>query len=60
MKKVYPVCLFIILIILLINFSIAIYEFIDYQKRVESGNERWRQVEERIEELESECNGTNG
>ena len=46
-------------IVLTINFISVITERIDYEKRKESGNERWRQVEtiindidERVKELE--------
>ena len=46
-------------IVLTINFISVITESIDYEKRKESGNERWRQVEtiindidERVKELE--------
>ena len=54
-RKLYPVLLFIVLFILLCNMFLAIYEFLDYQKRVNSGNERWKQVETRIEEIERCC-----
>ena len=59
-NRLYPMVLIIILIILFFNFSIALYEYFDYQKRVNSGNERWKQVEERIKELEAKCDGRNG
>ncbi len=46
-------------IVLTINFISVITERIDYEKRKEAGNERWRQVEiiiksidERVKELE--------
>lgn len=46
-------------IVLTINFISVITERIDYEKRKESGNERWKQVEtiingidERVKELE--------
>ena len=54
-RKLYPVLLFVVLFILLCNMFLAIYEYIDYQKRVNSGNERWKQVEARIEEIERCC-----
>lgn len=60
MKKAYPISMIAVLILLIINFSIALYEFFDYQKRVDSGNERWEQVEERIKKIEEMCNGRNG
>ena len=55
-RKLYPILLFSVLFILLCNMFLAIYEYIDYQKRVNSGNERWKQVEARIEEIERCCN----
>lgn len=54
-RKLYPVLLFVVLFILLCNVFLAIYEYLDYQKRVNSGNERWKQVEARIEEIERCC-----
>ena len=54
-RKLYPILLFSVLLILLSNMFLAIYEYIDYQKRVNSGNERWKQVEARIEEIERCC-----
>ena len=54
-RKLYPILLFSVLFILLCNMFLAIYEYLDYQKRVNSGNERWKQVETRIEEIERCC-----
>lgn len=54
-RKLYPILLFSVLLILLCNMFLAIYEYLDYQKRVNSGNERWKQVEERIQEIERCC-----
>ena len=54
-RKLYPILLFSVLLILLCNMFLAIYEYLDYQKRVNSGNERWKQVEARIEEIERCC-----
>ena len=54
-RKLYPVLLFVVLFILLCNMFLAIYEYLDYQKRVDSGNERWKQVEERIQDIERCC-----
>lgn len=58
-RKLYPVLLFVVLFMLLSNMFIILYEYIDYQKRVNSGNERWKQVEARIEEIERCCNERN-
>lgn len=54
-RKLYPALLFVVLFMLLSNMFLAIYEYLDYQKRVNSGNERWKQVETRIEEIERCC-----
>ena len=54
-RKLYPVLLFVVLFILLCNMFLALYDYLDYQKRVNSGNERWKQVEARIEEIERCC-----
>lgn len=59
-KRIYPIILAGLLLILIFNFFIAIYEYVDYQKRVQSGNDKWKLVEKRIEELEKKCNGRNG
>lgn len=40
--------LVVILIFIFINIFSSLYTMHDYEKRKESGNERWRQVEERI------------
>ena len=40
---------------LIFEFGYTIFNYFDYEKRVESGNERWKQVEERIEEIEECC-----
>lgn len=54
----FPIALLILVLILLIfNFGVTLYELTDYEQRKESGNERWQQVEERIEKLEEACNG---
>lgn len=66
MKKDRRIIIFILLIIMLtINFIAMITNQLDYEKRKESGNERWKQVEaiingidERVKELEenARCN----
>ena len=58
-RKLYPILLFSVLFILLCNMFLAIYEYLDYQKRVNSGNGRWKQVEARIEEIERCCDERN-
>lgn len=60
MKKDRRLIIFILLLVILtVDFIITLYDKIDYEKRKESGNERWRQVEtiindidERVKELE--------
>lgn len=55
--------IFILLIfVLTFDFFMTIYDKIDYEKRKESGNERWEQVEEiingideRVKELEKDA-----
>lgn len=53
------VCIFgliLVLILLLFNMAYSVYEFVDYQSRIQSGNDRWLQVEERIVNIESQVN----
>lgn len=44
--------LIVILILLACNIGYTCYEMIDYEKRKDSGNERWKQVENRILQTE--------
>lgn len=44
----------IVLVFLVINFLTAIETFIGYNKSKASGNERWKQVEERIVRIETD------
>lgn len=46
-------------ILLLIGMVGEVVQWVDYQKRVNSGNARWVQVEERIKAIE-ECCGCDG
>lgn len=46
-------------ILLLIGMVGEIVQWFDYQKRIDSGNARWKQVEERIINIE-ECCGCDG
>ncbi len=55
-KKIIPIMLFVVLFMLIFNFIFALYEYLEFQDRIESGNSRWKQVEERIEEIERCCN----
>ncbi len=54
-EKIMPIILFLVLLFLIFEFGYTIYSYIDYEQRVESGNERWKQVEERIKEIEECC-----
>lgn len=42
-----------LLIFLALNIAFTIYYMVDYESRKDSGNERWRQVEERIVTIEN-------
>lgn len=53
-KYLIPIMWFLILLILIFQLFYNLYLLIDYNKRKESGNERWKQVEERIKKLEEE------
>lgn len=55
-KKIMPVMLFIVLAMLIFNLGFALYEYLEFRDRVDSGNDRWKQVEERIKEIERCCN----
>lgn len=50
--KIIIVFLIVILILLACNIGYTYYEMIDYEKRKDSGNERWKQVENRILQTE--------
>lgn len=56
-EKIIPVILILVLLMLVFEFGYTIYEHFDYEQRVESGNERWKQVEERINQIEDNCCG---
>ena len=55
-EKIFQTILKVILFFLIFNFLYNIYYFIDYESRKAAGNERWRQVEEKIKEIERCCN----
>lgn len=50
--KMFYATIIICFVILTINFVMNLAEQIDYEKRKDSGNERWKQVEERIINIE--------
>ena len=45
-----------LLIFLALNIAFTMYYMVDYKSRKNSGNERWRQVEERIVTIENKVN----
>lgn len=53
-KEVLPIVWIAVLLLLIVELCYTIYSYIDYNDRKRSGNERWRQVEERIKKLEEE------
>ena len=54
-EKITPIVLIVILVFLIIELGCTLLNYIDYEKRKESGNERWQQVEERIKAIEECC-----
>ena len=54
--KVIPIVFAAVLLILIIQLIYSVVNYFDFQQRVEDGNDRWRQVEERIQEIERCCN----
>lgn len=55
-QKRFVVVLILAFLVLIFNFLTNFFELIDYEKRVNSGNARWEQVEERIVNIENEVN----
>ncbi len=53
-----------ILLFLIANFIYSVVMLIDYEQRKDSGNDRWKQIEERILRIEDKVeaikNGRNG
>lgn len=52
-NKVVIISLILVLVFLFVNMISTITTTIDYEKRKESGNDRWKQVEERILQTEN-------
>jgi len=52
-KRIVAVCI-VVLVFLILNFLTAIETFIGYNKSKASGNERWKQVEERIVSMDND------
>ena len=54
--KVVVVGLILVLIFIIINIFSTVNTMSDYEARKESGNERWKQVENRILQIEEKVN----
>ena len=54
--KVFVAGLIIILIFMVINIFSTVHTMDDYEERKESGNDRWKQVENRILDIEQKVN----
>lgn len=54
--KIIPIVFILVLFILIMQLIYSVFNYFDFQKRVEDGNDRWEQVEERIQEIERCCN----
>lgn len=54
-RKIFPIILFVVLGMLIFNLLFALHEYLEFQERVQSGNDRWKQVEERIKKIERCC-----
>ena len=50
------ILMIIVVIVLIIDIYFSVRQEIDYEKRKESGNDRWLQVENRILETEDKIN----
>jgi len=50
-RRMIIVCI-VVLVLLVINFLTAVETFVGYNMSKKSGNERWKQVEERIVRME--------
>lgn len=62
--KVFYVAILLCFAIITVNFVMTLSEQLDYEKRKQAGNERWKQVEERLISIEKRVgdleNGRNG
>ena len=54
--KVVVVGLVLVLIFIIVNIISTLHTMSDYEQRKESGNERWKQVENRILQTEDKVN----
>ena len=55
-NKLVIISLILVLVFLFINMIYTITTKLDYEKRKESGNDRWKQVEERMLQAENKVN----
>ena len=53
--RIIAVCV-LVLVFLVVNFVTSLETFVGYQESKASGNERWKQVEERIISIENDVN----
>ena len=54
-EKAMPIVLVAILLFLICGLCYEVFNYIDFEKQKEHGNERWEQVEDRIEAIEECC-----
>ena len=54
--KIIPIVFMFVLVMLIFQLIYSIFDYFNFQRRVEDGNDRWKQVEERIQEIERCCN----
>lgn len=55
-KRIIVACV-VVLMFLIVDFFTAIKTYVGYNESKESGNERWKQVEERIVKIETDVEG---
>ena len=54
-EKAMPMVLIAILLFLIAGLCYEVFNYIDFENQKDAGNERWKQVEERIQEIEECC-----
>lgn len=54
--KIIPIVFMFVLVMLIFQLIYSIFDYFNFQRRVEDGNDRWKQVEEKIQEIERCCN----
>ena len=53
--KIIPIVFMFVLVMLIFQLIYSIFDYFNFQRRVEDGNDRWKQVEEKIQEIERCC-----